>query len=77
MFKLDAVARLDAELVAELAALGAVDSIDLKGQYSGTVVDNPPSPDALPPASPTGFPEAWLEDPALTDETEPVLRPAS
>jgi hypothetical protein len=74
MFKLDAVADWTPELVGELADLGAVDSIDLKGQYSGTVVDNPPSPELYRLVA-EGFPEAWLEDPALTDETEPVLRP--
>jgi hypothetical protein len=74
MFKLDAVADWTPELVGELVDLGAVDSIDLKGQYSGTVVDNPPSPELYRLVA-EGFPEAWLEDPALTDETEPVLRP--
>ena len=74
MFKLDAVADWTPVLVAELAELGAVDSIDLKGPYSGTVVDNPPSPELYRLVA-DGFPEAWLEDPALTDETEPVLRP--
>jgi hypothetical protein len=74
MFKLDAVADWTPDLVAELVALGAVDSIDLKGQYSGTVVDNPPSAELYRLVA-EGFPEAWLEDPALTDETEPVLLP--
>jgi hypothetical protein len=71
-FKLDPVPDWTAELVAELAALGVVDSVDLKGQYKGTVVDNPPDP-ALYRLVAEGFPEAWIEDPALTAETEPVL----
>jgi hypothetical protein len=62
------------ELVADLAALGVVDSVDLKGQYKGTVVDNPADP-ALYRLVAEGFPEAWIEDPALTAETEPVLEP--
>ena len=74
MFKLDAVADWTPELVAELAALGVVDSIDLKGAYEGTVVDNPPNPELYRMVA-EGFPEAWIEDPALTDETEPVLAP--
>jgi hypothetical protein len=74
MFKLDAVADWTPELVAELAELGVVDSIDLKGAYEGTVVDNPPNPE-LYRLVVEGLPEAWIEDPALTDETEPVLRP--
>ena len=71
-FKLDAVSSWTDELVAELAELGVVDSIDLKGAYSGTVVDQPPDP-ALYARIVNGFPDAWIEDPALTPETEPVL----
>jgi hypothetical protein len=74
MFKLDAVADWTPALVAELAELGVVDSVDLKGAYQGTVVDNPPNP-ALYRLVAEGFPEAWIEDPALTDGTDPVLRP--
>ena len=73
-FKLDANAEWSDELVAELAATGAVDSIDLKGQYRGTVVDMPADP-ALYRRVAEGLPEAWLEDPALTEETTAVLEP--
>jgi hypothetical protein len=73
-FKLDPVPDWTPGLVAELAALRLVDTLDLKGQYKGTVVDNPPDP-ALYRLVAEGFPEAWIEDPALTDETEPVLEP--
>jgi hypothetical protein len=73
-FKLDPVSSWDDELVAELAATGAVDSVDLKGQYEGTVVDQPPDP-ALYRRVVDGFPEAWIEDPAVTDETRPILEP--
>lgn len=73
-FKLDANPLWTSELVAELAATGAVDSIDLKGQYRGTVVDTPPDP-ALYRRVAEGLPGAWLEDPALSDETEKVLEP--
>jgi hypothetical protein len=71
-FKLDATPEWTEELVAELARTGAVDSIDLKGHYRGTVVDTPPDP-VLYRLVAEGFPSAWLEDPALTAETEPVL----
>ena len=71
-FKLDATSSWTAELVEELAALGVVDSIDLKGAYSGTVVDQPPDPDLYARVV-RGFPDAWIEDPALTPETEPAL----
>ena len=73
-FKLDASPEWSDELVAELAATGAVDSIDLKGHYRGTVVDTPADP-ALYRRVAEGLPDAWIEDPALTDETLPVLEP--
>src|SRR5262249_2765860 len=40
-FKLDPTPSWDEELIAGLVALGAVESVDLKGQYEGTIVDNP------------------------------------
>ena len=43
-FKLDATSSWTDELVAELAATGAVESIDLKGRYSGTTVDQGATP---------------------------------
>ncbi len=73
-FKLDANSEWTGELVAELAATGAVDSVDFKGHYRGTVVETPPDA-ALYRRVAEGLPNAWLEDPALTDETEPVLEP--
>jgi hypothetical protein len=73
-FKLDATSEWTDELVAELAETGAVDSIDLKGQYRGTVVDTPPDPELYRRVA-EGLPDAWLEDPALTEETIPVLEP--
>jgi len=63
-FKLDGRASWDDELVAALRATGAVDSIDYKGQYRGTVVDTPAAPDWYRRIA-EGFPQAWLEDPDL------------
>jgi hypothetical protein len=73
-FKLDPTSTWDDRLIADLAATGAVDSVDLKGAYKGTVVDLPPDPDLYRRVI-EGFPEAWIEDPAVTDETRPVLEP--
>ena len=73
-FKLDPTSDWSEELVAELAATGTVDAVDLKGAYHGTVVDQPPDP-VLYERVARGFPQAWIEDPALTPETEPVLEP--
>ena len=75
-FKLDANPSWTEELIAELAETGAVDSIDFKGQYRGTVVDTPPDP-VLYRRVAEGLPDAWLEDPGLTDETIAVLVPHS
>jgi len=73
-FKLDARPDWTDGIYDELRRLGCVDSVDLKGQYSGTVVDNPPDP-ALYARVLEEFPEAWIEDPALTPETIPLLEP--
>jgi hypothetical protein len=71
-FKLDPTASWDAALIGELAARGIVATADLKGFYVGTSVDNAADP-VLYRRIVEGLPEAWIEDPALTPETEPVL----
>ncbi len=73
-FKLDANADWTDALIQQLAATGAVDSVDLKGQYRGTVVDAPADPGLYRRVA-EGLPAAWLEDPGLTPETEGVLEP--
>jgi L-alanine-DL-glutamate epimerase-like enolase superfamily enzyme len=73
-FKLDPTPSWDDALVAELVKTGAVDTVDLKGLYKGSVVDNPPDP-VLYGRVAEGFPDAWIEDPAITDATWPVLEP--
>lgn len=75
-FKLDATPTWTEELVDELASLGCVDSVDFKGYYTGTAVDNPPDPELYTLVI-EGLPEAWLEDPALTPETIALLDPVS
>jgi L-alanine-DL-glutamate epimerase-like enolase superfamily enzyme len=71
-FKLDPTASWDAALIGELAARRIVATADLKGFYVGTSVDNAADP-VLYRRIVEGLPEAWIEDPALTPETEPVL----
>ncbi len=73
-FKLDATPDWTDELILELEQTGAVDSVDFKGQYHGTSVDTVPDPE-LYKRIVAGLPHAWLEDPALTPETEVVLEP--
>ena len=73
-FKLDPTTSWTDGVVAELATTGAVDTVDLKGAYKGTPVDLAPDP-VLYRRVAEGFPDAWIEDPALTDETDAVLEP--
>jgi O-succinylbenzoate synthase len=72
--KLDATSEWTDELIAELVALDRVDSIDLKGAYHGTTVDQPADPDLYRRVV-DAFPHAWIEDPALTPETDAILAP--
>jgi L-alanine-DL-glutamate epimerase-like enolase superfamily enzyme len=71
-FKLDPGSEWTDELIAELAATHAVIIADYKGFY--TEQDPPPDADLYRRVA-EGFPEAYLEDPAITDETELVLEP--
>lgn len=73
-FKLDPTPDWSDELIGELAATGAVDILDLKGQYRGTVVDVETDPDLYQRVA-EAFPNALLEDPDLTGETREVLAP--
>ncbi len=71
-FKLDPTNNWTRELVDELVGTGAVDSLDLKGQYKGTPVDVTTDPELYRMVI-EAFPDAWLEDPDVTDETKPLL----
>ena len=74
-FKLDPTNTWSDGLIAELAATGAVDSLDLKGHYTGTPVDVTTDPDLYRRLA-EAFPDAWLEDPDLSDpEAARVLEP--
>jgi L-alanine-DL-glutamate epimerase-like enolase superfamily enzyme len=65
-FKLDATSSWTPELIDSLVQTGAVDSIDFKALYRGTVVDVEPDP-ALYRRVVEAFPEAWFEDPDVVD----------
>ncbi len=60
-FKLDGTPDWSDELIAGLVETGAVDSIDFKGAYKGTIVDVPTDPAFYRRIAET-FPDAWLED---------------
>ena len=64
-FKLDPTNSWNGDLVAALVETGAVDSVDLKGHYKGTVVDVAPDPELYELVA-ESFPDAWIEDPDLS-----------
>jgi hypothetical protein len=71
-FKLDPVASWDPELLAELASLGCVDVVDMKGLYRNATVAM--GPDAgLYRRIFEALPEAWIEDPAVAEDTIELL----
>ena len=72
-FKLDPTPDWTDEEFDRLDGWGNVDVLDLKGAYRGTSVDNPPDPE-LYARTAAAVPTAWIEDPALTPETDEVLR---
>jgi L-alanine-DL-glutamate epimerase-like enolase superfamily enzyme len=71
-FKLDPTSSWDQTLIAQLRETGAVDSVDFKGLYEGSIVDQPADP-VLYGRVVEAFPEAWIEDPKLTPETDAIL----
>jgi hypothetical protein len=74
-FKLDPTTSWTPAVIEALVDTGAVDSVDFKALYRGTVVDQPPDP-VLYERVVTAFPDAWLEDPdVVTPETAVVLEP--
>jgi L-alanine-DL-glutamate epimerase-like enolase superfamily enzyme len=71
-FKLDPTSSWNEELIAQLVATGAVESVDFKAYYSGSIVDQPADPELYERVV-RALPNAWIEDPALTPETDAVL----
>jgi L-alanine-DL-glutamate epimerase-like enolase superfamily enzyme len=72
-FKLDATTSWTPELIEALVATEAVDSIDFKALYHGTIVDQPPDP-ILYHRVVEAFPDVWIEDPdVVTQETAAAL----
>jgi L-alanine-DL-glutamate epimerase-like enolase superfamily enzyme len=75
-FKLDPTNDWSEELIAQLVETGAVDSLDLKGQYKGTPVDVETDPELYRKLI-EAFPDAWLEDPDVNEATRPILDPVA
>jgi L-alanine-DL-glutamate epimerase-like enolase superfamily enzyme len=74
--KLDPTNTWTQELVDELAVTGAVNSLDFKSFYKGTPVDLVTDL-GLYSMCIEAFPDAWYEDPDVTDETRPLLEPVA
>jgi len=73
-YKLDAVASWTPEIVAELAALGGVETIDFKGQY-GIEVEDAGALVVMYEAVVDAFLDALLEDPHDLPEVAALLEP--
>jgi L-alanine-DL-glutamate epimerase-like enolase superfamily enzyme len=71
-FKLDPTDEWDDDIVAALADTGAVESVDFKGFYKGTVVDTLPDPKLYGRVL-RALPHAWIEDPHDTPEIRALL----
>ena len=71
-FKLDPTVEWSRELIDGLVASEAVRILDLKGQYAHADVHQPANPPLYEQLT-SAFPTALLEDPAVTDETRPLL----
>jgi L-alanine-DL-glutamate epimerase-like enolase superfamily enzyme len=71
-FKLDPTSSWNEQIISELVQTDAVESVDFKGYYSGSIVDQAPDP-LLYQRVAEAFPDAWIEDPALTEETDAAL----
>ena len=72
-FKLDPADDWTDQLIQALAETGAVVTADYKAYYR-TENDPPPDPELYRRVA-EGFPDAYLEDPALNEETDAVLAP--
>jgi L-alanine-DL-glutamate epimerase-like enolase superfamily enzyme len=73
-FKLDPTNDWTEELIAEVAATGAVESLDLKGRYAGSIVDVEADPRQYRLLL-DAFPDAWLEDPHEDPRVQALITP--
>jgi L-alanine-DL-glutamate epimerase-like enolase superfamily enzyme len=73
-FKLDPTNDWTPEIIAEVAATGAVESLDLKGRYVGSIVDVEADP-AQYRRLLDAFPDVWLEDPHDDPRVQTLIAP--
>jgi L-alanine-DL-glutamate epimerase-like enolase superfamily enzyme len=75
-FKLDPTDEWTPELMEELAGLGVVDTLDMKGAYGDDVPFGVPADPRTYARVVELFPDAWIEDPRLTPPLREALRGA-
>ncbi len=73
-FQLDPPSDWDERLIEAIARCGAVELIDFKGHYEGSIVEQPPDPE-LYRRIVAAFDGVWYEDPKLTPEIDELLAP--
>jgi len=73
-FKLDPTDEWPQELITQLAALGVVDVVDMKGQYGDDIPFGYASTPETYRRILAAFPHAYIEDPRLTPELRETLR---
>jgi hypothetical protein len=71
-FKLDPTESWGDELVRDLASLGCVDVVDMKGRYSNVTVAMAPEANLYRRVI-EGLPKAWIEDPAIVSDTVELI----
>jgi L-alanine-DL-glutamate epimerase-like enolase superfamily enzyme len=74
-FKLDPTDDWSPETMEELAGMGVVDTLDMKGAYDDVPMAVPTDPRTYARVL-ERFPDAWIEDPKLTPELRETLRGA-
>jgi L-alanine-DL-glutamate epimerase-like enolase superfamily enzyme len=73
-FKLDPTSDWDERLIEGVAETGAVELLDFKGHYEGSMMEQPADPELYRRVV-EGFDGVWLEDPKLTPEIDELLAP--
>ena len=75
-FKLDPTDEWTPEMMRDLAAIGVVDTLDMKGHYGDDVPMSIPTDPRTYAGVVALFPDAWIEDPRLTPPLREALRGA-
>jgi L-alanine-DL-glutamate epimerase-like enolase superfamily enzyme len=76
-FKLDPTSDWDEELIEGIAETGAVELLDFKGHYEGSIMEQPADADLYRRilGAVDGVDDVWFEDPKLTPEIDKLLAP--